>query len=263
MKHILPILTAALALTATTAFAVTTYNDETFLADSNYTEKYNQALSVNGGVYDFGDYQVVLKGVSRFTIHAVKNIDMYIYDFVDNVQSGDNSGNALNSKAQQVGYREVDSTGAGVVSSEKIHGLGTPTDSEVVQRNYKGPDAKPYDVVRNSYYLGQFEAGKDYEIYLETGGNGLWSSADYAGRYLVATDKLMAAYLEQSFENFSTGSLSSSQAHMPLAQVNGISFGMQSVAVGSPLPGGLQIAIIAGLFGFGFYYVRRRKAAAV
>ena len=30
--------------------------------------------------------------------------------------------------------------------------------------------------------------------------------------------------------------------------------------VGGPLPGGLQMALIAGLFGLGFYYVRRRKA---
>ena len=31
--------------------------------------------------------------------------------------------------------------------------------------------------------------------------------------------------------------------------------------VGSPLPGGVQIALIAGLFGLGFWYIRRRKAA--
>ena len=33
-------------------------------------------------------------------------------------------------------------------------------------------------------------------------------------------------------------------------------------AAGSPLPGGLQMALIAGLFGLGFWYVRRRKAIA-
>jgi len=31
---------------------------------------------------------------------------------------------------------------------------------------------------------------------------------------------------------------------------------------GQPLPGGLQIALIAGLFGLGFWFVRRRKATA-
>jgi len=30
---------------------------------------------------------------------------------------------------------------------------------------------------------------------------------------------------------------------------------------GSPLPGGLQFALIAGLFGLGFWYIRRRKAS--
>ena len=38
--------------------------------------------------------------------------------------------------------------------------------------------------------------------------------------------------------------------------------GTSGTVSGSPLPGGLQIAIIAGLFGLGFYYVRRRKAMA-
>ena len=33
-------------------------------------------------------------------------------------------------------------------------------------------------------------------------------------------------------------------------------------AAGSPLPGGLQMALIAGLFGLGFWYIRHRKAAA-
>jgi len=43
-----------------------------------------------------------------------------------------------------------------------------------------------------------------------------------------------------------------------------VSFGIygMTAAVGSPLPGGLQIALIAGLFGFGFCYIRRRKAIA-
>ena len=40
-----------------------------------------------------------------------------------------------------------------------------------------------------------------------------------------------------------------------------VAFGMYGVtAVGRPLPGGLSIALIAGFFGLGFCYVRRRKA---
>ena len=41
----------------------------------------------------------------------------------------------------------------------------------------------------------------------------------------------------------------------------GISGGGNGGTFGSPLPGGLQIALIAGLFGLGFWYVRRRKAS--
>ena len=170
---------------------------------------------------------------------------------------------------QQVGYRETSvvtdpDTGAKTVvtSNETIHALGDPTDSEVVKRYYQGQNPQPYEIVRNSYYLGKFEAGKDYEIFLRTEDSGLWSNADWAGRYLVATDKLMAAYLAESFGPITDSNIYTlSQAYMPLAQVNGISFGMQSVAVGSPLPGGLPIALIAGLFGLGFWYFRRRKAS--
>ena len=57
---------------------------------------------------------------------------------------------------------------------------------------------------------------------------------------------------------------------MPLSQLIptnglGVAFGIYAYAtgetvMGKPLPGGLQIALIAGLFGLGFCYVRRRKA---
>ena len=57
---------------------------------------------------------------------------------------------------------------------------------------------------------------------------------------------------------------------MPLSQLIptngfGVAFGIYAWATGEPvqggpLPGGLQIALIAGLFGLGFCYVRRRKA---
>jgi len=43
---------------------------------------------------------------------------------------------------------------------------------------------------------------------------------------------------------------------------NGSGGGGSGGTFGSPLPGGLQIALIAGLFGLGFWYIRRRKAIA-
>jgi hypothetical protein len=59
---------------------------------------------------------------------------------------------------------------------------------------------------------------------------------------------------------------------MPLSQLIpgtsqglAVAFGLMGVATGNyvpggPLPGGLQMALIAGLFGLGFCYIRRRKA---
>ena len=41
---------------------------------------------------------------------------------------------------------------------------------------------------------------------------------------------------------------------------NPVDGGGSDDTMGQPLPGGLQIALIAGLFGLGFWYVRRRKA---
>lgn len=62
------------------------------------------------------------------------------------------------------------------------------------------------------------------------------------------------------------------QRAMPLSQLipgtwegKAVTFGLYGIATGEalpggPLPGGLQSALIAGLFGLGFFYVRRRKA---
>lgn len=117
------------------------------------------------------------------------------------------------------------------------------------------------------------------------------------GGYLVnlQTDKMVNNYyfqdenLQPEYRGFGTGDeaerareAASSKA-MPLsaldpsgsrvyfgiiAKVDGVIGGNNgggggaSGTAGSPLPGGLQIALIAGLFGLGFYYVRRRKAMA-
>ena len=316
MKHLLPILTLALLGAASIASAAPTYTEETFINsdyDSNYSFYVNPEVSTDGNVQtiDYGKYQVVKYGGSwggalmysnYFRIHANENVDFYLYDFVDNVQSSDNSANALtgvnaeqNKRAvQYIGYRETkaitDSEGKITgfeTSNEKTHPIGDPTSVESVQRQPEGEDAQPYEIVRNSYYLGRFEAGKDYELYVsyETdGSDGVWSNTgDMAAGYhlytvdednnamipksnIVPVDKLMWAYKNGSFS--SAGMLYmavkekdfESANAMPIAQLNNVYFGMR--AVGSPLPGGLPIALVAGLFGLGFWYIRRRKNIA-
>ena len=274
MKHILPILTAALLGAAATVSAGTTYTEESFLADTNkYTEKYDQLLTpINAynknGTYDFGDYTVTFQNNSRLTLHANKDVNLYVYDFVDNVQSGTNTS-ALNgdNPVKRIGYREVGDTSEGTTRP-----LGAPDDSEVVQMNYEGPEAERFDIVRNSYYLGKFNANTDYELYVEyatpISDNRPWSYTDWGGGILADNDTLMAAYLAGSFDAIPTTAEASSATYATLVQVNSISFGLRSGpapaagggTVGGPLPGGLQIALIAGLFGLGFWYIRRRKA---
>ena len=283
MKHLLALLTVALAGAATTAFAGTTYNETSFINDETYTAKYDKLqspdiASVTGknGTYNFGDYTVTIQYSSQLKIHANKDINLYVYDFVDNVKSGDNSGSALNGvnpeqnklAVQRIGYREI-----GDFSDGTIRPLGTPDDTETIQMNYAGPEEERYDIVRNSYYLGEFKAGRDYELYVEytspLSDNRPWSYTDAGGGILANNDRMMAAYFAQSFQTIGTDAEALSATYATLVQTNSISFGLRSGPApaaggpsGQPLPGGLQIALIAGVFGLGFYYVRRRKAMA-
>ncbi len=270
MKHILPILTLALVGAATTAFAGTPYTEATFFAD-NYTEKFDKLLDTTStagdrnGSYNFGSYVVTFEGWSKLKIHANEKINLYVYDVVDNVGSGNNvsalKGSAPN-PVQQIGYREL-----GTTDNATIHALGNPTDSEVLQRYYEGENPKSYEVVRNSYYLGEFEAGKDYELYVSynaDGSGGKWSYADWGGGYNAQTDAMMSFYLSHNNIN------AQASQYAALAQVNGKSFGLRTGpgpavgggTVGSPLPGGNAIYVIAGLFALGFIVARRRKEIA-
>ena len=93
------------------------------------------------------------------------------------------------------------------------------------------------------------------------------------------TTRVNSDYQEESLEKFDSNKdikLASGKA-MPLSELTpmgnlaslglgtvgkSVQFGFYGVTVGSPLPGGLQCALIAGLFGLGFCYARRKKAIA-
>ena len=281
MKHILPILTAALAFTAMTASAATTYTQDEFLAIQNYTnnfDKIEDSVLKDGknGTYDFGSYEVTFEGNSKLRIHVNENIKLYVYDFVDTVGDGVNAS-ALTGTApgsgpvQQIGYRKIvaNSDGTYVTTGKKtdenIHSLGVPTDTETVQRvtGTTQWNRREFDVVRNSYYLGEFKKDTDYELFVSyepNGSDGQWSYTNTVGGYSIQADKLLMAYLSGDFQNFTDEAGELSKEYTYFVQVNNKSFGLRSETVGSPLPGGVQIALIAGLFGLGFWYVRRRKA---
>ena len=113
MKKILSLLTLALLGAAATVSAGTTYTEESFLAETNkYTEKFDTLLDTTStandrnGSYNFGSYVVTFEGWSKLKIHANENINLYVYDVVDNVGSGLNvsalKGTAPN-PVQQIG----------------------------------------------------------------------------------------------------------------------------------------------------------------
>ena len=294
MKRILPILTAALALTAMTASAATTYSSfSEFIADTSYGNTYVSdapTVTTENGVQiiNYGKYSVIkqvsnLPYQTHFKIRANETINFYISDYVADLY-GTNSGTSLGDLVANIGYS---TTG----EKPNTHGLGTPADSVSVAIPTDGmPDNK---AVRNSYYLGTFTKGKEYDIFLQRDGEkGSWSWQNADGSLdsgyplytdtttetpasattggVLQIDTLMAAYLDRNPNvNVYNANVKLAVTNaMPLAMLNGVTFGMyatpaaDNVVAGSPLPGGVQIALIAGLFGLGFWYIRRRKAIA-
>ena len=110
------------------------------------------------------------------------------------------------------------------------------------------------------YYLGDFEAEDEFEIYLATANASVASNSptgEYISRY-------------QGRGDANNATLQIGQLYLG-TQINfgiiaqGIGEGNSngnSGTFGTPLPGGLQIALISGLFALGFWYIRRRKTIA-
>ncbi len=288
MKKILPILTLALLGTAMTVSAATSFDE--------YADKYSYYESADvGGVsgsgpavqtIDYGTYQVVKTGESykgtdllyqsRFKIHAKEKVTLYLYDYLDNIKDNTtdtvagyyNSNAMANKNISEIGYRVFDKNGN--ITDQGSHALANDLNLEpevVTTQSANGP----VNVTRNVYYLGEFNPGNDVEIYMKfNDGSEIYSNTvDMPGGYYggngaspyARVDKLMLAY--------KGGNEAVAAKAMPIAYLantgNEVSFGILAIApqggaVGGPLPGGLQIALIAGLFGLGFWYVRRRKA---
>ncbi len=148
-------------------------------------------------------------------------------------------------------------------------------------RNYGEPGV----AVRNGYYLGEFKDGDEIQVYLravqvDDKGNEIENSAmavtsnnpdgQYNSKFNTRWDQvdLALANNDVSKTKLQIAQLYL-QGQLPFVilgvkdngeYVYGSSKEVDWVPQGSPLPGGVQIALIAGLFGLGFWYVRRRKA---
>lgn len=318
MKHILPILTLALLGAATTVSAtgffddyVTSngyaYYDSAKVGDVEKTDTGEvwggQKVVTKSQEINYGNYQVIktndpttegansLEYNSHYRIRVTQNnVDFYLFDFIDSVdedpEKNPNENAIKNAGIKRIGYRILN-TGtnlerAGEESTRSLDRMEKDPAAEIVDHETAGLD---YDVTRNKYYLGTFNAGEEFEIYMSyindsATDSGVWSYSTtgfYGGYYggeneqpFVNVDTLMAAYKAQNFD-FEYGKNGLTEAEvakaMPFATLSPnlnstptqVIFGIQ--AVGSPLPGGLPVALIASLFGLGFWYLHRRKAA--
>ena len=167
--------------------------------------------------------------------------------------------------------------------------LGTFQDGEVIEVYVKDLE----DGVAYSYSgINEIDSGTDAPV----GAEGGFGDGGY--RVNLETDKMVNGYyfqdenLQPQYRGFGEGEAAerareaASSKAMPLsaldpngsrvyfgiiAKVDGVIGGNHGGigggdgnggTFGQPLPGGLQIALIAGLFGLGFWFVRRRKATA-
>lgn len=253
MKHILPILTAALALTATTAFAAFNYGEDWVVDAQNYTNAHGEG-GPTGQYYTVnfsgnGELYLVDKVSSRWDPNLAldnQGITRYGYKLVGNETDSD------------IHWFSIDGKPGEGVEPGVINGI--PINDKYPHFEVTNEDGIPLD--RKTYYLGTFNKGAVVEIWLAKGTEEVGTatpveylnndtiSYKYVGRY----DQLQDSFLP----NMHMGELTLGGVQIDFGIVaNGVEGATVS---GKPLPGGVQIALIAGLFGLGFWYVRRRKA---
>ena len=271
MKHLLPILTLALLGAAAPAFAA--FNFELL-----WQQYDNSAYEGNDGRYF----------TIRVTGEAGEKGKIYLTDMFNTIGDGVQN-EALNGvtengvKVTQFGYTYTKQGMSGVQpfemtpASDRIVPLDSETDSLLHTYSYYDEEGK-HSRTRNGYYLGEFEAGDEIQVYLQaTQNDGEAMSVtsndpdgEYNSKTLARVDRLND-YLLQS--NLTDKQLLIASLYLQ-DQINfgilgdpgngsGYVYGVaKEVTVGTPLPGGASVALIAAIFGLGLWYVRRRKAIA-
>lgn len=247
MKHILlSLLTIVFVFTATTASAAFNY-------DVDWKQYDNSNYEGTDGKY--------------FTVKVTEGTGkIYIADLFNNVQS-DNQNEALASSQMGVtsyGYYYVNNA-----NDTALHDFSLSDSSRVSQfdsyqyntwKTYQGLDPDTY--YRNGYLLGEFKAGDEIEVYLTNGNTSVRSNTPtgkHISNYGVRKDALnpdmrvATLYLGGTQVNFGILGMASES----------VVIGKDTGPVGSPLPGGIPIVLVSGLFAFGFWFIRRRKAIAV
>ena len=300
MKRILPLFTIALAFAAMTSSAAEYYDiyANPIVTQSTTYKELNQwnTVPVYHETVNYGEYAVIrtsylyqdLGHDSFYKVHINgDNVSLYLADYIDNV-GDDYNDNALTTKGiNKIGYRYIasnDTTKIGtsvsnnlVVDADKTKDYEVGYDKQnswtptVIEVEEPGRYENQHTITRQQYYLGTFNAGDEIEIYMQANGYGeAWSNTTgYTGGYGVGVD---AADRLAGFQLGFGWDWNATKNAVPLAALdvgNGhrVFYGLYGEAsegpVGSPLPGGLPVALVSGLFALGFWYFRRNKTVAV
>lgn len=265
MKYILSFLTIALFCTATTVSAAFTYEIT--------TDPYkNIELLGNRTGYRF---RIAITGGSGY---------VYITDVFENRFSSEQSLVLTSDNYKLSGYgayvyvkQELeDGTSEYVLDETRTvtHSLND-TQYKVQIPTTPGVEAaegqpKNYPNYRYVYELGKFDADEQVEFFvLDENGDEVSSDNHNPGEYrstysdpdLPVTERPRTDAFDSSLPVGSLVLLSNGvRVDFGIMAVDTSFIGSGGGVFGAPLPGKLAIALIAGLFAFGFWYIRRRKA---
>ena len=248
MKHILPLLILAFLGATAPVFADPAFTDPvfdgiTFNDIDPYTNQYWQG--VGNGSY----YTIRFNGSGTFYLSSIRNSNY-----------GDQNEYLTNSIYGITHYGYID-------SNNDLHKFEINDPKNIVEFTSMSESAPGLTVTREGYFLGNFEAGQEIQIYLDGNidGKAVWSatnspqtevySSRFGGKSDLSNPSMRVGQLFFGDENSSEMNFSivaSGQSYVAGGNNGGPS--------GSPLPGGFSIALVSGLFALGFWYVRSRKA---
>ena len=233
MKRILSFLAIAFASAAIPAFA----------ADASFFDVIETpyANTIYEGLGEGSYYTIKMKSAGK----------VYITNFFNNTGDSNQSELLTDAKYGLTQYGYVD-------SDNNVHAFDFTDQSRIKQfdyyeyNKYKALQGlEPDRYYREGYYLGEFNAEDEIQIYLARGTESVASNTptgEYISRFGGRTDSLDAA-------------LPVGQLYFGGIDGDQVNFGIVATGTfGSPLPGALPIVLVSGLFGLGFWYIRRRKA---
>lgn len=280
MKHILPILTAAfVCMGAYTATAQdTTSEPAAFTYEVLPTPYTNQ---VNQGT-DWQYYVIKITGGTG---------KLYVVDYLNYISAdSDQQNESIGKNISRYGWYDASNKVLtdplkesdvhwSTVNDDNRSSAGTFTDlynssntTEYTRYRYElAGNFKEGDIIgiameRNGQIVGSYDANSGTNSTRYGNSVDAYANAKFGGWNDDSRKYLPVAELTFTGQNLPG---SNSPQFRYLLQAEGVAASNEGGddnnnggPVGSPLPGGLQIALIAGLFGLGFWYVRRRKSFA-